>query len=168
MTDTKSNTETTDKGDTAPAPWEKDGAIFDADKAKALIENLRGDVAEAKTRLRSVEGERDAALASVSTRDAELTELKATMQLAVDEADSTKKEFSELATLRTKELLLIDAGLDRSLATNISGETEEDWAADVQKFAALKGSTPQRKPDPAQQGAEPKGSEGFAEAFFGL
>ena len=79
----------------------------------------------------------------------ERDEYQAALQLSQDDVTAKELAYTELSNARTKENMLIDAGLPRSLAANIIGDTQEDWEKSVTAFAELKSSG--TKPhDPAQ------------------
>ena len=79
----------------------------------------------------------------------ERDEYQAALQLSQDDVTAKELAYTELSNARAKENMLIDAGLPRSLAANIIGDTQEDWEKSVTAFAELKSSG--TKPhDPAQ------------------
>lgn len=149
-------------------PWE-DGE-FDAEKAWTLIVNLRGDVDRLKADKQSITQERDDAAKARDESAKAVEELQATVQLTDDAVKAKEGEFSELTTLRTKENLLIDAGLPRKYAPQVVGDDEEAWTTSVQNLKELRGETSQeRRPDPAQAAdpAEPS-ADAVAKQFFGI
>ena len=80
----------------------------------------------------------------------ERDEYQAALQLSQDDVTTKEQSFTELSNTRAKENMLIDAGLPRTLAANITGETKEDWEKSVTAFAELKSSGEKPKRDPAQ------------------
>ena len=80
----------------------------------------------------------------------ERDEYQAALQLSQDDVTTKEQAFTELSNTRAKENMLIDAGLPRTLAANITGETKEDWEKSVTAFAELKSSGEKPKRDPAQ------------------
>ena len=80
----------------------------------------------------------------------ERDEYQAALQLSQDDVTAKEQAFTELSNTRAKENMLIDAGLPRTLAVNITGETKEDWEKSVTAFAELKSSGEKPKRDPAQ------------------
>ena len=79
----------------------------------------------------------------------ERDEYQAALQLSQDDVTAKELAYTELSNARTKENMLIDAGLPRSLAANIIGDTQEDWEKSVTAFAELKSSGTKPR-DPAQ------------------
>lgn len=149
-------------------PWE-DGE-FDAEKAWTLIQNLRGDVDRLKADKAALAQERDETAKARDEATKTVEELQATVQLTDDAVKSKESELSELSTIRTKENLLIDAGLPRKYAPQVVGDDEEAWKNAVQSLAELRGEAPQeRRLDPAQAAdpAEPS-ADAVAKQFFGL
>ncbi|UEJ82648.1 hypothetical protein Bra3105_17745 [Brachybacterium halotolerans subsp. kimchii] len=150
-------------------PW-GDDSEFDAEKAWTLIQNLRGDVDRLKADKTALAQERDDAVKARDESTKTVEELQATVQLTDDAVKSKESELSELATIRAKENLLIDAGLPRKYAPQVVGDDEEAWKNAVQSLAELRGETPQeRRLDPAQAAdpAEPS-ADAVAKQFFGL
>lgn len=80
----------------------------------------------------------------------ERDEYQASLQLSQDDVAAKELAYTELSNARAKENMLIDAGLPRTLAANITGETKEDWEKSVTAFAELKSSGEKPKRDPAQ------------------
>ncbi|PWH05200.1 hypothetical protein DEO23_14055 [Brachybacterium endophyticum] len=150
-------------------PW-GDDENFDAEKAWTLIQNLRGDVDRLKADKTSLTQERDDAVKDRDESAKKVEELQATVQLTDDTVKSKEQEYAELSTIRTKENLLIDAGLPRKYAPQVVGDDEEAWKSSVQSLAELRGEAPQeRRLDPAQAAdpAEPS-ADAAAREFFGL
>lgn len=131
------------------ADWDGE---FDADRAKNTITALRGEVKDWKAKFHSAEAERDNALANAASTKSEIDEIRATLQLATDEAETARKDYADLNALRTKENLLHSAGLSTEYVANIAGDDPEAWQASVESLAALRGDKSQktRTPDPAQ------------------
>lgn len=86
---------------------------------------------------------------SNETLTTERDEYQASLQLSQDDVVAKETAYTELSHTRAKENMLIDAGLPRSLTTNIIGETKEDWEKSVTAFAELKSSGTKPR-DPAQ------------------
>ena len=80
----------------------------------------------------------------------ERDEYQASLQLSQDDVTAKELAYTELSNTRAEENMLIDAGLPRTLAANITGETKEDWEKSVTAFAELKSSGEKPKRDPAQ------------------
>lgn len=80
----------------------------------------------------------------------ERDEYQAALQLSQDDVTAKELAYTELSNARAKENMLIDAGLPRSLAANITGDTKEDWEKSITAFAELKSSGEKPKRDPAQ------------------
>jgi len=149
-------------------PW-GDDSEFDAEKAWTLIQNLRGDLDRAKADKQSVAQERDAAIAERDAGVKAVEELRATVQLTDDLVKEKEREFSELSTLRTKENLLIDAGLPRKYAPQVIGDDEAAWNDSVKSLVELRGEAGQeRRPDPAQVAAPEESADDAARGFFGV
>ena len=95
-------------------------------------------------------------------------------QTAAEEAkqaiEDRDRQIATVSALRTKEALLVDAGLPRDLADNVVGDDEQAWQASVERFAALRGSErAPRSPNPAQTADTPTPSkDDAARSFFGL
>lgn len=132
-------------------------------------------IADLQAKIQALTAERDEAVKKADTSATELEETKAALQLSEEAAKTAEAEHAELSTLRSKEGLLLDAGLPRTLAANLVGETEDDWKASVETFTSLRGeskdTTPEKKPDPAQSSdlnnTTPT-EDAVAKAFFGL
>lgn len=134
-------------------PW-GDDSEFDAEKAWNLIQNLRGEVATLKESKQQLATERDEANTKASEAAAKAEELKATVQLTDDAVKDREQQYASLSTLRTKENLLIDAGLPRDLAPSVVGDDEDAWKTTVERLSSLRGEASQeRRPDPAQVAA---------------
>lgn len=149
-------------------PWE-DGE-FDAEKAWTLIQNLRGDNDRLKADKTSLTQERDEAVQAKNESAQSVEELQATVQLTDDTVKQREKDYAELNTTRAKENLLIDAGLPRDLAANVTGDDEDAWKASVDRFTEIRGEASQeRRPNPAQAANPPEQSQdAAARSFFGL
>lgn len=150
-------------------PW-GDDTEFDAEKAWTLIQNLRGDNERLKSSAATVAEERDSALAEVKAHAGKVEELQATVQLTDDSVKAKEQEYASLNVLRSKENLLIDAGLPRKYAAQVIGDDEAAWNDSVNALAELRGAGSQeRRPDPAQvaEPAEPS-DDAQAKQFFGI
>ncbi len=158
-------------------PWGND-EDFNPEKAWALIQELRAQKNDPEAhqefqRLKDenavLKDERDNALGQVGQKEKTIEELQATVQLTDDTVKTRESELSEFNTLRTKENLLIDAGLPRKFASQVVGDDEDAWNDSVQNLVELRGGASQeRRPDPAQA-AEPQIDEraALAEQLFG-
>lgn len=138
-------------------PWQN-AEDFNEEKAWNLIQNLRGEISQLKATRDQLTQERDTALGdlqkAISERDEKAAEVEAK---ATAEAQALAK-LAGFENLRTKENLLLDAGLPRDLAGNITGEDVEEWKTSVERFVALRGTGVQeRRPDPAQAAADYNG-----------
>lgn len=122
-------------GAAGKAPWsDKD---FDSGRARRLVENLRGELAEVKAKLAAAV-EKSEGLEKAQARIAEL------------EKDAAEKGAA--LTKSKKEGLLSARGLPANLISTLVGDTEEEWTEVADMLAALKG--PEEKPvvqaDPIQ------------------
>lgn len=150
-------------------PWEKEGETFDAEKAKALILNLRQDKHTLQERVSGLETERDTALTERDGLQTQVDEQAATLQLANDDITDRESKYQQLESLRVKENLLSDKGIPRSYATYIPDGDEEAITSAVEEFASLRGQgSVSTQPDPAQV-AEPPADEraALAQQVFG-
>ena len=139
-------------------PW-GDDANFDASKAWSLIQNLRAEVDGLKTAKTALTAERDDALAKVQAESD-----------AQEDAEQRRAELEQVSTLRTKEALLVDAGLPRDLADLVNGSDEDALKTSVERLAALRGpgAAQDRRPDPAQAASvETDPRAALAEQIFG-
>lgn len=144
---------------TSTPPWGSD-EDFNPEKAWNLIQNLRSEKADLQNKMTTLNNEHSATLSTLSERDASIEELQASLELSEEAAKQAEAEHQQLAALRTKENLLLNAGIPASYAGNVTGETEDDWAESVTQLAQLTAnvkqeSTPTPKPDPAQAATEP-------------
>lgn len=122
-------------GATGKAPWSDED--FDSGRARRLVENLRGELAEVKAKLAAAV-EKSEGLEKAQARIAEL------------EKDAAEKGAA--LTKSKKEGLLSARGLPANLISTLVGDTEEEWTEVADMLAALKG--PEEKPvvqaDPIQ------------------
>lgn len=122
-------------GAAGKAPWSDED--FDSGRARRLVENLRGELAEAKAKLAAAV-EKSEGLEKAQARIAEL------------EKDAAEKGAA--LTKSKKEGLLSARGLPANLISTLVGDTEEEWTEVADMLAALKG--PEEKPvvqaDPIQ------------------
>nr|DAN65818.1 MAG TPA: Major head protein [Caudoviricetes sp.] len=122
-------------GAAGKAPWSDED--FDSGRARRLVENLRGELAEVKAKLAAAV-EKSEGLEKAQTRIAEL------------EKDAAEKGAA--LTKSKKEGLLSARGLPANLISTLVGDTEEEWTEVADMLAALKG--PEEKPvvqaDPIQ------------------
>lgn len=135
-------------------PWSGD-EDFDAEKAKTLVKNLREDIAKLKADKQTLANERDSALADVETAEAEFGTLKTQYDELQANFDAQVNEVNNLSSLRTKENMLIEAGLPRDYTKFVIGDTEDEWSEAVKNLIELRGESKQedaqeRRPDPAQ------------------
>lgn len=132
-----SDVEKQESGDGAAgkAPWSDED--FDSGRARRLVENLRGELAEVKAKLAAAV-EKSEGLEKAQARIAEL------------EKDAAEKGAA--LTKSKKEGLLSARGLPANLISTLVGDTEEEWTEVADMLAALKG--PEEKPvvqaDPIQ------------------
>mgnify|MGYP006968054725 FL=1 len=85
-------------------------------------------------------------------------------------AEQRRAELEQVSTLRTKEALLVDAGLPRDLADLVVGSDEDALKTSVERLAALRGPgvAQDRRPDPAQAASvETDPRAALAEQIFG-
>lgn len=122
-------------GAAGKAPWSDED--FDSGRARRLVENLRGELAEVKAKLAAAV-EKSEGLEEAQARIAEL------------EKDAAEKGAA--LTKSKKEGLLSARGLPANLISTLVGDTEEEWTEVADMLAALKG--PEEKPvvqaDPIQ------------------
>jgi len=122
-------------GAAGKAPWSDED--FDSGRARRLVENLRGELAEVKAKLAAAV-EKSEGLEKAQARIAEL------------EKDAAEKGAA--LTKSKKEGLLSTRGLPANLISTLVGDTEEEWTEVADMLAALKG--PEEKPvvqaDPIQ------------------
>lgn len=122
-------------GAAGKAPWSDED--FDSGRARRLVENLRGELAEVKAKLAAAV-EKSGGLEKAQARIAEL------------EKDAAEKGAA--LTKSKKEGLLSARGLPANLISTLVGDTEEEWTEVADMLAALKG--PEEKPvvqaDPIQ------------------
>ena len=122
-------------GAAGKAPWSAED--FDSGRARRLVENLRGELAEVKAKLAAAV-EKSEGLEKAQARIAEL------------EKDAAEKGAA--LTKSKKEGLLSARGLPANLISTLVGDTEEEWTEVADMLAALKG--PEEKPvvqaDPIQ------------------
>ena len=122
-------------GAAGKAPWSDED--FDSGRARRLVENLRGELAEVKDKLAAAV-EKSEGLEKAQARIAEL------------EKDAAEKGAA--LTKSKKEGLLSARGLPANLISTLVGDTEEEWTEVADMLAALKG--PEEKPvvqaDPIQ------------------
>lgn len=122
-------------GAAGKAPWSDED--FDSGRARRLVENLRGELAEVKAKLAAAV-EKSEGLEKAQARIAEL------------EKDAAEKGAA--LTESKKEGLLSARGLPANLISTLVGDTEEEWTEVADMLAALKG--PEEKPvvqaDPIQ------------------
>ena len=122
-------------GAAGKASWSDED--FDSERARRLVENLRGELAEVKAKLAAAV-EKSEGLEKAQARIAEL------------EKDAAEKGAA--LTKSKKEGLLSARGLPANLISTLVGDTEEEWTEVADMLAALKG--PEEKPvvqaDPIQ------------------
>lgn len=122
-------------GAAGKAPWSDED--FDSGRARRLVENLRGELAEVKAKLAAAV-EKSEGLEKAQARIADL------------EKDAAEKGAA--LTKSKKEGLLSARGLPANLISTLVGDTEEEWTEVADMLAALKG--PEEKPvvqaDPIQ------------------
>lgn len=122
-------------GAAGKAPWSDED--FDSGRARRLVENLRGELADVKAKLAAAV-EKSEGLEKAQARIAEL------------EKDAAEKGAA--LTKSKKEGLLSARGLPANLISTLVGDTEEEWTEVADMLAALKG--PEEKPvvqaDPIQ------------------
>ena len=122
-------------GAAGKAPWSDED--FDSGRARRLVENLRGELAEVKAKLAAAV-EKSEGLEKAQARIAEL------------EKDAAEKGAA--LTKSKKEGLLSARGLPANLISTLVGDTEEEWTEVADMLAALKGSEekPVVQADPIQ------------------
>ena len=133
------------------------------------IEPAQQDGTDWKAEARKWEARAKANLSELEQARTSLTSAEAAAQQAQQAASEREAQLAQVSALRSKEALLVDAGLPRDLADNIVGDDEDAWKASVERCAALRGEVRQeRTPDPAQT-AEPQIDErtALANRIFG-
>lgn len=122
-------------GAAGKAPWSDED--FDSGRARRLVENLRGELAEVKAKLAAAV-EKSEGLEKAQARIAEL------------EKDAAEKGAA--LTKSKKEGLLSARGLPANLISTLVGDTEEEWTEVADMLAALKGTEekPVVQADPIQ------------------
>lgn len=122
-------------GAAGKAPWSDED--FDSGRARRLVENLRGELAEVKAKLAAAV-EKSEGLEKAQARIAEL------------EKDAAEKGAA--LTKSKKEGLLSARGLPANLISTLVGDTEEEWTEVADMLAALKGQEekPVVQADPIQ------------------
>ena len=117
-------------------------------------EPAQQDGTDWKAEARKWEARAKANLSELEQARTSLTSAEAAAQQAQQAASEREAQLAQVSALRSKEALLVDAGLPRDLADNIVGDDEDAWKASVERFAALRGEVRQeRTPDPAQAAA---------------
>lgn len=131
-------------------------------------EPAQQDGTDWKAEARKWEARAKANLSELEQARTSLTSAEAAAQQAQQAASELEAQLAQVSALRSKEALLVDAGLPRDLADNIVGDDEDAWKASVERFAALRGEVRQeRMPDPAQQATNaPDDPNKEAAAFF--
>ena len=104
-----------------------DGEPFDAERAKSLIEKLRGEVKELKPLASKAQ---DLLTAEQARKEAELSEME---KLQKQLADAQAKADA-LARENAQRKAADDAGLPAAFADRIKGETPEDMLADAKSL----------------------------------
>lgn len=154
-------------GDSVNTPPWGSAEDFNPEKAWSLIQNLRSDLDSAKAARASASTEAEAKAAELEKVRAEHDEFVKSAEASIAERAA---EVEKINTLRSKELMLADAGLPRDYVDMVHGDSEDDIKTSVQRLSALRGTgeTQDRRPDPAQV-AEPvvDRREEAARQFFG-
>lgn len=128
-------------------PWGTDEE-FNPERAWALIQNLRGEIAQHKQAAATARQQAESLTSQVQSLVAERDKALADSQAATESLTVEK-------TARVKERLLAAAGLDAErFASMLTGSDESAWADQVQALAALRGEKVP-KPDPAQSATTP-------------
>lgn len=133
-----------------PAPWEKSGEEFDAEKAKTFIANLKRERDAARERAKAAE-------AKVKAHDDE--QLSETERLT-KERDDMRSTASQRGALVDRYEVAEEVGLPLSWARRLVGEDRDALLADAKAMKAdldekSKPGTPQ--PDPSQGGGRSSG-----------
>lgn len=131
-------------GEEKPAPWEKSGAGFDAEKAKTYIASLRS------------ERDREAAArkaAEAKVRDYEDAQLTETEKLE-RERETYRTDASETRARLDRYEVAEEVGLPLSWARRLVGDDRAALLADAQAMKADLGEMPKGgpRPDPSQGG----------------
>ncbi len=131
--------------DTAdPTPQEEP---FDAERAKALIDKLRGEIKDLKPKAKMAE---ELSEAEKKRKEAEMTELdRLTKQLEEAQAELKRSKLEVL-----KQAAAAKHSLPAELATRLQGETAEELDEDAAKLAKLIPKTPAPRVGPTNPGGQ--------------
>lgn len=157
---------------TQTPPWGSD-EDFDPQKAWDLIQNLRTEVKDLKTsnadtatKLKTVEGERDAALAKV---DDKANEGKSQADQLASQLDDLKQKLADESHARLRAEVVASKGLTPAQAKRLSGSTLEELEADADELleafpSSPSGGPPSPRPrqslsDAASGGSDPQNQE---------
>lgn len=116
------------------------------------IDALQAKITELTEANTALTEERDGYQATLQLSQDDVTAKERALSELTNTLTAKERAFTELSNMRTKENLLIDAGLPRALAANITGDTEDDWKQSISLFSDLKASGEKPKRDPAQSG----------------
>lgn len=132
------------------------------------IDALQAKITELTEANMALTEERDGYQATLQLAQDDVTAKEQALSELTNTLTAKEQAFTELSNMRTKENMLIDAGLPRTLAANITGETKEDWEKSVKVFSDLKASGEKPKRDPAQSADNTPTSDPstFAREFF--
>lgn len=153
-------------------PWEREGEIFDAERAKTLILNLREEKENYQAKLATKTSELETLTTERDELKTQLETAQSTAKELEEQAQQAAGELSALNLLRTKEQILTSKGLPVDFADLLTGDDEQALEAAAERLSTLRGATESAPapmpPDPAQAGepaTDPR--QEYAEAIFG-
>lgn len=141
-------------------PWEQEGVVFDAEKAKALILNLRAEKKTLQDQTRAAKDELQETKSAKAALENDLAEAKQQAVEAQRQYEKTTGELAAMKLLRNKEKILADKGLPADIADLLTGDDEEALVSAADRLASLRdgasdeppGPTEDNRPDPSQVG----------------
>lgn len=163
-------------GDSKP-PW-GDEENFDADRAWTLIQNLRAEKEELRTRhtaeLEEKVQELDTLNKELATAREDLEAAQGGIETRDGEISTLKSDLGAREAVITKQRLLNEEKIPLEYVENVTGDDEEAWKASVKRLSSLATAFgDQRSPDPVQaarnagsSSAPSKDEE--ARSFFGV
>lgn len=153
-------------------PWEREGEIFDAERAKTLILNLREEKENYQAKLAAKTSELETLTSERDELKTQLETAQSTAKELEEQAQATAGELQALNLLRTKEQILTSKGLPVDFADLLTGDDEQALEVAAERLSTLRGAADSAPapmpPDPAQAGepaTDPR--QEYAEAIFG-
>ena len=130
---------------------------FDAERAKALIDKLRGEIKDLKPKAKMAE---ELSEAEKKRKEAEMTELdRLTKQLEDAQAELKRSKLEIL-----KQAAAAKHNLPAELASRLQGDTPEELDEDAEKLAKLIPKTPAPHVGPTNPGGTASGGAETLEA----